>query len=311
MGGRRHPERGTAARAVRRPGDRPDETGRGHRRQQHPGHHARRPADHRAGPRRRRADLRRRRHATPHTPIDTAALGADFYATSSYKWSGPHIGAVTASPDLLERLSPDKLASSPPEVLDRFETGTLPFADLARVTAAVDHLAGLDPDATGTRRERLLASMAAVEAHEQAKPAHLLKGLSALPGVGLVGSPPRRTATAFFTVAGHTPPGGRAPSRPRGQRVDGHWTPGNRTQALGIRDAGSGAQAGLAHWTLQRSDMHPPAHRVGRPDRLTGPESRVDAKRRPTAFRGPAFGGLATAASRLLDHIGDGPGWEM
>ena len=28
-------------------------------------------------------------HATPHTPVDVRALGADFYATSAYKWSGP------------------------------------------------------------------------------------------------------------------------------------------------------------------------------------------------------------------------------
>ncbi|MEP7024616.1 MAG: aminotransferase class V-fold PLP-dependent enzyme, partial [Actinomycetota bacterium] len=36
-------------------------------------------------------------HATPHGPTDVHALGADFYATSAYKWSGPHIGAVVAS----------------------------------------------------------------------------------------------------------------------------------------------------------------------------------------------------------------------
>src|SRR5690606_17640553 len=122
-------------------------------------------------------------HATPHTPVDVGALHADFYATSAYKWCGPHIGAVVAAPALLERLRPDKLASSPDTVPDRFETGTLPFADLAGVAAAVDHLAGLDPHATGPRRRRVLASMAAVEAYEQAEFAHLLKGLSALPHV--------------------------------------------------------------------------------------------------------------------------------
>ena len=48
-------------------------------------------------------------HATPHGPIDVAALGADFYATSAYKWSGPHVGAVIAGPGLLESLHPYKL----------------------------------------------------------------------------------------------------------------------------------------------------------------------------------------------------------
>src|SRR5579864_3986906 len=96
-------------------------------------------------------------HATPHGPTDVAALGADFYATSAYKWSGPHIGAVVADPALLDKLHPDKLEPAPGTVPDRFERGTLAFADLTGVTAAVDHLAGLDPAAAGTRRERVLA----------------------------------------------------------------------------------------------------------------------------------------------------------
>src|SRR5690606_41547349 len=60
-------------------------------------------------------------HATPHGPVDMKALGADFYATSAYKWSGPHIGAVVADPALLETVRPDKLASSADTVPDRFE----------------------------------------------------------------------------------------------------------------------------------------------------------------------------------------------
>src|SRR5258705_232297 len=35
-------------------------------------------------------------HATPHQPTDIAALGCDFYVTSAYKWSGPHIAALAA-----------------------------------------------------------------------------------------------------------------------------------------------------------------------------------------------------------------------
>ncbi|GII58711.1 cysteine desulfurase-like protein [Planotetraspora thailandica] len=194
-------------------------------------------------------------HATPHTSIDVAALGADFYATSAYKWSGPHIGAVISRPDLLVRLSPDKLASSSDDVPDRFETGTSPFADLAGVTAAVDHLAGLNPRATGTRRERLLSSMAAVEAHEQAEFAHLLKGLSSLPRVSLIGSPTRRTATAFFNVAGHTPREVAEHLAARKINVwDGHCYAWELTQALGIRDSGSAVRAGLVHYN-DRSDV--------------------------------------------------------
>src|SRR5258708_7697092 len=110
-------------------------------------------------------------HATPHVPVDAAALGADFYTTSAYKWSGPHVAATVAAPSLLETLRPDKLAPSSDEVPERFERGTLPFADLAGVSAAVDHIAGLAGLAgvgvTGaSRRERVLAWMTAVEEYE-------------------------------------------------------------------------------------------------------------------------------------------------
>jgi cysteine desulfurase family protein (TIGR01976 family) len=194
-------------------------------------------------------------HATPHTPTDVAALGADFYATSAYKWSGPHIGAVVAAPELLETVHPDKLASSPSEVPVRFETGTAPFADLAGVAAAVDHLAGLDPDATGDRRQRLLASMTAVEAHEQAELAYLLDGLAALPGVRLLGSPRRRTATVYFTVDGHTPRAVAEHLAARGVNVwNGHNYAWELTAALGIRDHGSAVRAGLVHYN-DRSDV--------------------------------------------------------
>jgi cysteine desulfurase family protein (TIGR01976 family) len=194
-------------------------------------------------------------HATAHGPVDLAALGADLYATSAYKWSGPHIGAVVADPALLETLRPDKLASSPDSVPERFERGTAAFADLAGVVAAVDHLAALDPAATGTRRERLLASMAAAEVHELRLFGVLLDGLAALPGVSRYGRAARRTATAYFTVAGHTP--AQVAAHLAAHRVNvwnGHNYAWELTGALGIRNAGSAVRAGLVHYN-DRSDV--------------------------------------------------------
>ncbi|HEX5496537.1 MAG TPA: cysteine desulfurase-like protein [Mycobacteriales bacterium] len=194
-------------------------------------------------------------HATPHVPVDVAALGADFYATSAYKWSGPHVGALVADPGLLDTLHPDKLASSPDQVPHRFETGTAPFADLAGVTAAVDHLAGLDPSATGSRRERLLASMAAVADYEQALFAVLLDGLTAVPGVTSHGRAARRTPTAYFTVAGHTPRAVAEHLARAGVNVwNGHNYAWELTAALGIRDAGSAVRVGLVHYN-DRSEV--------------------------------------------------------
>ncbi|HZO77541.1 MAG TPA: cysteine desulfurase-like protein [Solirubrobacteraceae bacterium] len=143
-------------------------------------------------------------HATPHGPIDIAALGADFYAFSTYKMFGPHIGAVVASPALLDRLSPAKLAPSPEEVPERFERGTPSFELLAGVTAAIDWLADLT-DAGGSRRERLLAALQAVEEYLQERLCQALEGLGEIDGVRVLGAPRRRTPTISFLIEGRSP----------------------------------------------------------------------------------------------------------
>jgi cysteine desulfurase family protein (TIGR01976 family) len=194
-------------------------------------------------------------HATCHGPVDMAALGADFYATSAYKWCGPHVGAVVADPAVLEPLQPDKLVPAPDDVPWRFETGTGPFADLAGVVAAVEHLASLDPAAGGDRRERLLASMAAAEAHEQQLLARLLDGLGAIEQVTTYGRAARRTATGYFTVAGRTPREVAEHLAARNVNVwNGHNYAWELTGALGIRDSGSAVRAGLVHYN-DRSDV--------------------------------------------------------
>jgi cysteine desulfurase family protein (TIGR01976 family) len=188
-------------------------------------------------------------HATPHVPVDVRSLGADFYATSSYKWSGPHTGAVVADPALLETLQPDRLAPAPAGVPGRFERGTAAFADLAGVAAAVEHLAGLDPSATGSRRDRVLASMAAVERYEGQLFARLLGGLAAMRHVTLYGKAARRTPTAFFTVSGYTP---RQVAERLAARAINVWNGDNYawelTGALGLRDSGGAVRAGLVHY---------------------------------------------------------------
>ena len=143
-------------------------------------------------------------HATAHVPTDISALGADFYACSSYKFCGPHTGAVIADPGLLERLRPAKLIPSPDHGPARFERGTPPFELLAGVCAAVDWLAGLT-DAPGDRRARLLASFTALESRLQELLERLVTGLAAIDGVRLLGRPRRRTSTVSFVVQGRTP----------------------------------------------------------------------------------------------------------
>lgn len=138
-------------------------------------------------------------HLTAHAPIDLAATGADFYACSPYKFLGPHCGVLAADPALLETLRPAKLAPSSDAVPERFELGTLPYELLAGTTAAVEFLAALDPSATGDRRARLQASMAAVEEHERPLRERIETHLAALPGVTVRSRAARRTPTLLVT----------------------------------------------------------------------------------------------------------------
>jgi cysteine desulfurase family protein (TIGR01976 family) len=189
-------------------------------------------------------------HATPHVPVDMAELGADFYATSAYKWAGPHVATVIAAPALLQSLWPDKLVPSSDEVPERFERGTLPFADLAGMTAAVEHLAGLAPGAASgaSRRERLLASMATVEAYEMSLFARLADGLGSMGHVTMHGKAARRAPTAFFSVAGMTP---RAAAVRLAERGINAWNGDNYAyelcKVLGLQPGGA-VRAGLVHY---------------------------------------------------------------
>lgn len=144
-------------------------------------------------------------HYTAHATVDVEALGADFFACSPYKFLGPHLGSITASPALLETLMPDKLLPSTNVVPERFEFGTLPYELLAGVEAAVDYLAGLDgstPDgAPGlpSRRARLVSSYAALEEHEVNLRTRLENGLAELEGITVHSKARHRTPTTLIT----------------------------------------------------------------------------------------------------------------
>jgi cysteine desulfurase family protein (TIGR01976 family) len=207
-------------------------------------------------------------HATPHRPVDVSALGADFYMTSVYKWSGPHIATCAADPALLERLHPEKLAPSSNAVPDRFEFGTLSFELLAGVTAAVEHLAslaelgraaGIDAatvasrdqtgGATGGRRARLLRSMSAVAEYEQALFADLIAGLSGIPEVKMCAAPADRCPTVAFRVGDQLP---AQTSHALGEQgicvYDGDYYAYEYFTRMGLRDTGGAVRAGVYHY---------------------------------------------------------------
>jgi cysteine desulfurase family protein (TIGR01976 family) len=188
-------------------------------------------------------------HLTAHAPVDVRALGADFYTCSPYKFLGPHCGVLGAAPALLETLRPAKLLPSTDAMPERFELGTLPYELMAGTTAAIDFLAALDPDATGSRRDRLVASLRAVEEHEDGLRAELEERLAELPGVRLWSRAAHRTPTLLITFDG------RAAAEAYGFLAEknvnapaGHFYAIEASRWLGLGDTG-GLRVGLAPYT--------------------------------------------------------------
>jgi cysteine desulfurase family protein (TIGR01976 family) len=145
-------------------------------------------------------------HLTAHRLPDLATLGADLLVCSPYKFFGPHCGVLAGDPALLETIHPDKLLPSTEAVPERFELGTLPYEVLAGATAAVDFLAdlpGAGGSVSGSRRERLERSHAAVAAHEAELRGRLEAGLAELGDRVVVHSRAAdRTPTLFLTFPG-------------------------------------------------------------------------------------------------------------
>jgi cysteine desulfurase family protein (TIGR01976 family) len=192
-------------------------------------------------------------HLTAHAPVDVAALGADFFTCSPYKFLGPHCGVLAAAPALLETLRPAKLLPSSDAVPERFELGTLPYELLAGTTAAVDFLAGLSLDG-GTRRERLVAAMIALEAYEDALREHLEARLRELPGVRLWSRAAHRTPTLLLTFDGRVAADAYRFLGERGVNAPaGSFYALEPSRWLGLGDTG-GLRVGLAPYS-DRSDV--------------------------------------------------------
>jgi cysteine desulfurase family protein (TIGR01976 family) len=189
-------------------------------------------------------------HLTPHVTVDVAALGADFFACSPYKFLGPHLGLVAAHPGLLETLHPDKVLPASDAVPERFELGTLPYELLAGTTAAIDFISDLVPADAGSRRDRLLASMRALERHEDVLRERLEAGLAEIPRVVMYGGPHRRrTPTVLFSIDGLSSQTvyERLAERGVNAPASSFYAP-ECARRLGLGDSG-GVRAGIAPYT--------------------------------------------------------------
>lgn len=195
-------------------------------------------------------------HYAPHQRIDVAAWGCDFAVCSPYKFFGPHAGLLWGRPELLASLEAEKVRPAKDTLPHRFMTGTASHEAIVGTTAAIDYVADLGREVSGTqlpRRAALDAAFAAIVAHERDLCARLLTGLAALPDVRIVGiAEPARTAARAPTVAfTHR----RIPARELAQALAEHgiYTWGGNayavevTTALGLEPDGV-LRAGVLHY---------------------------------------------------------------
>ena len=189
-------------------------------------------------------------HLTPHTPIDMQAIGADFFGLSFYKIFGPHCAAIAAKPELLKTLNNDKLLPSTSESPERFEFGTLPYELMAGCTATIDYIANM-VEGPGSRRQRIVNSMAAAEKYEEELFEYMESGIKALPGVTLYGHAENRTPTLYFNLKGIS--GAEVHKHLAGLKVNApasNFYALEVSRALGLGDTGA-VRAGLAPYSTK------------------------------------------------------------
>jgi cysteine desulfurase family protein (TIGR01976 family) len=75
----------------------------------------------------------------PHGPIDVQDLDCDFLVCSSYKFFGPHAGALYGKYDLLDELKAYKVRPAGDELPYKFETGTQNHEGIAGVLGALEY----------------------------------------------------------------------------------------------------------------------------------------------------------------------------
>jgi len=158
----------------------------------------------------------------PHGPIDVQDIGCDFLVCSSYKFFGPHAGALYGKYDLLDELKAYKVRPASDELPFKFETGTQNHEGIAGVLGALEYLEWLGRQ-FGAEQEpvwreagfadrglELKKSMSAMRAYESELSKTLIKIVKSVPGTHIYGITDfdrldERVPTVSFTVEGKDP----------------------------------------------------------------------------------------------------------
>jgi cysteine desulfurase family protein (TIGR01976 family) len=204
----------------------------------------------------------------PHGPIDVQRLGCDFLVCSSYKFFGPHLGALYGRYDLLDSLRAYRVRPASDTPPGKFETGTNNHEGIAGLLGALEYLewvgtnfgsefTGIDNEYAG-RRLIFKQAMSAIRSYEFELSRTLLQTLEAIPGLRLYGpcdpeNLDNRVPTFSFTLEGHSPEEiARALDSYNIYTWDGNFYALSVTERLGLEKPGGGLlRVGAVHYNTR------------------------------------------------------------
>ncbi len=202
----------------------------------------------------------------PHGPIDVQDLDCDFLVCSSYKFFGPHAGALYGKYDLLNDLKAYKVRPASNELPYKFETGTQNHEGIAGVLGALEYFEWLasqfGSDQAAAWREagfsgRRLAfkqAMSTIRAYECDLSKALIEVVESVPGTRIYGVTDlnrleERVPTVSFTLDGKNP---EKVADALGKENFYVWNGHNYALAiverLGLLDAGGMIRVGPVHY---------------------------------------------------------------
>jgi len=204
-------------------------------------------------------------HYAPHQLVDVKAINCDFLVISAYKFTGPHVAALYAKTEHLERFKPYKVEPAADVNPNQWEQGTQNFEALAGLSACIEYLAslsGLSDMAALTSnnlRARLEASYAWIHAHEKALGDYFISQLADYPMIEMYGAQAShgRTPTFAFRIKGQMPRSFSEYCALEGLCVgDGHFYAQGLMEQLGLMTQGGVIRLGFLHYNTKEEIDH-------------------------------------------------------
>jgi cysteine desulfurase family protein (TIGR01976 family) len=196
-------------------------------------------------------------HYGPHGLIDVQAWGCDYLVCSGYKNFSPHMGFLWGRFDALKRLPTFREDFIPDEPPYKVEAGTFVYENVAGMDASVRYLEALGRGfawpSNGSRRDDIVAAMAAIRAYEAELSREMLRQLKAC-GATIYGIADEtrvegRVPTICFNIPGRSPQAIADAMSDAGIGIrDGHMYAPRLMQRLGLPMATGALRASMVHY---------------------------------------------------------------